>query len=215
VDERFLIQELNQHGMSDSMTYAIIFRKKLPETYFSNRSKIMSDENKNALINLKSLFACQKQFRSEPDIEIRPPTDDGRVVAFIRFNDPREIITAINMCDSLDNTTIQNIGLNYLHFIPLVSHRIILHQTLAQSINKKIDQTINIIQDHPNFSNVIVFKKPLMIDDKTNVLISIRGTNIQQLYKARILFDELLKGLQFQLYDHSWVSILPDLCAYY
>jgi RNA recognition motif-containing protein len=206
VDERFLIRELNQIDISDSMAYVTVFREKLPANYFTDRSRIMAEDYNKALINLKSLFSSRNQFRSEPNIEIRSPTEDGRVVAFIRFNDPREIISAIDMCDSLDDLTIRNLGLNQLYFLPIATHRIVLQETLAQVINNKIEQTINTIKDHPNFPNINLFKKPFMIDDKAYILISIRGTNIQQLYKARMLFDDLLKGLPFQLYNHSWVS---------
>ncbi|CAF0892008.1 unnamed protein product [Rotaria sp. Silwood1] len=169
IDERLLIRELNQYNISNSITYATVFR-----------------------------------------IEIRSPTEDGRAVAYIRFNDPRDIMTAINMCDSLDNFTMNNVGVNQLYFVPIVVHRIMVNQALAQVIDKKIEQTMNTIQTSHNFTNISVFKKTVMRDDNTNVLISIRGTNIQQLYKARILFDSLLKGLQFQLYNHSWVTVLFD-----
>ncbi|CAF1472638.1 unnamed protein product, partial [Rotaria sordida] len=210
VDENFLNRELNQNRISDSMTYVIVFRKKLPENYFSNRSGIITNENEKALNNLRSLFTSRNDFTSEPFIEIRSPTEDGRVVAFIHFNDPREIITAINICNSLDNLTIQNIGLNQLHFIPIITHRILLNETLAKAIDYKIEQTIKIIKGHPDLPNINLFKKPFMKDNKTNILITIRGTNIEQLYKARMIFDDLLKGLQFHLYNHSWVTVLFD-----
>ncbi|CAF2794987.1 unnamed protein product [Rotaria sp. Silwood2] len=206
IDERALIRELNQTNINNSMTYAIVFRKKLPADYFSDRSKIIAEDNKNVFMKLKSLFATRHLFLSEPDIEIRSPTEDGRAVAYITFNDPRDIMSAINMCDSIDGFTMSNIGLKQLHFVPIIIHRIMVNQALAQAINNKIEQTMNTIQTSPDFTNISVFKKTIMKDDKTNVLISIRGTNIQQLYKARILFDNLLKGLQFQLYNHSWVS---------
>ncbi|UJR32555.1 hypothetical protein I4U23_020016 [Adineta vaga] len=210
VDEKYLTGLLDQHGISDSMTYIIVYRMKLPENYFSNRSRILEDENRKAVIKLKSLFESKNQLLSEPEIDIRSPTNDGRVVAYVRFHDPREIITANNICDSLDKITIQQTELNQLHFMPIVSHRIVLHETLAQAINKEIEQKITTIKEDSNFASVDLFKKPIMIYDKPHVLISIRGSNIQQLYKARILFDDLLKGLQFQLYNHLWVTILFD-----
>ncbi|CAF3878672.1 unnamed protein product [Adineta steineri] len=211
VDERFLLQELNQHNLSNSMTYVAVYRIKLPESYSFNRSNIiMTEDNKKALMNLKSLFSSQDHFYSEPEIDIRPATEDGRVAAYIRFHDPREIITAIDICDSLNNDIIRNIGLKYLHFIPLISHRIVLHDTLAQAIKNKLEQTIKTIQDDSKFSNINLFKKSSMINDKPNVVISIRGENIPQLYRARILFNDLLNGLLFQLYDHSWVTMLFD-----
>ncbi|CAF3375729.1 unnamed protein product [Rotaria sp. Silwood1] len=207
IDERLLIRELNQYNISNSITYATVFRKKLPADYLLDRSGTMADDNKKTFIKLKSLFTSRNLFLSEPGIEIRSPTEDGRAVAYIRFNDPRDIMTAINMCDSLDNFTMNNVGLNQLYFVPIIVHRIMVNQALAQVIDKKIEQTMNTIQTSHNFTNISVFKKTVMRDDNTNVLISIRGTNIQQLYKARILFDSLLKGLQFQLYNHSWVSL--------
>ncbi|CAF1370563.1 unnamed protein product [Rotaria sordida] len=215
IDERSLIRELNQYNINDSITYTIVFRKKLSADYFLDRSKIMTEDNRKAFINLKSLFTSRHLFLSEPNIEIRSPTEDGRAVAYIHFNDPRDIMTAINMCDSLDNSTMSNIGLNKLHFVPIIVHKIIVNQALAQAINNKIEQTMNTIQTSSNFTNIMVFKKIVTKDDKTNVLISIRGTNIQQLYKARILFDNLLKGLEFQLYNHSWVTVLFDAAGLY
>ncbi|CAF3563464.1 unnamed protein product [Rotaria sordida] len=215
IDERSLIRELNQYNINDSITYTIVFRKKLSADYFLDRSKIMTEDNRKAFINLKSLFTSRHLFLSEPNIEIRSPTEDGRAVAYIHFNDPRDIMTAINMCDSLDNSTMSNIGLNKLHFVPIIVHKIIVNQALAQAINNKIEQTMNTIQTSSNFTNIMVFKKIVTKDDKANVLISIRGTNIQQLYKARILFDNLLKGLEFQLYNHSWVTVLFDAAGLY
>ena len=206
VDERSLIQELNKDHINQSVTHIIVFRKKLPNNYFSDRSRTMNEDQTKALIKLKALFASRDQFSTEPNIEIRSPTEDGRAVAFIRFNDPRDILTAIDMSNSLDRSTLNSLGLNQLHFVPIIVHRILINSVLAQVINNKIEHTINVIQTSSNFSNTIVFKRTSMKDGKTNVLILIRGTNIQELYKARIRFDDLLKGLQFQLYDHSWVS---------
>ncbi|CAF4218749.1 unnamed protein product, partial [Rotaria sordida] len=75
---------------------------------------------------------------------------------------------------------------------------------LQKLLITKIEQTIKIIKGHPDLPNINLFKKPFMKDNKTNILITIRGTNIEQPYKARMIFDDLLKGLQFHLYNHSW-----------
>ncbi|CAF1320817.1 unnamed protein product, partial [Adineta ricciae] len=210
VDEKFLTDLLDSCNLSGALTYTIVYRKKLPGDYFSYRSRTIDDDNQKAMNQLKSLFESQIQLFSEPEIELRSPTEDGRAVAYIRFHDPREIITAINLCESLDSATIERTELNQLQFLPIVSHRIVLQDTLAQAIDNKLEQTIKTIKEDSTYSSVNLLKKPITLYDKSHVLISIRGSNLQQSYKARLLFDDLLKGLQFQLYDHSWVTVLFD-----
>lgn len=206
IDERLLNWQLNQNNISDSISYVTVYRKKLPDDYFSNRSKQMTEEKTKALSELKSLFADRHLFLSEPDIDIRSPSEDGRAVAYIRFNDPRDMLAAINIYDKLDNSTMNKIALKQLHIVPIIIHKISINQTLAEVIHNKIEQTIRSIQTNSDFCNVSIFKKSITKDEKTDHLIVIRGTNIQQTYKVRIIFDNLLKGLPFQLHDQTWVS---------
>ncbi|CAF1675436.1 unnamed protein product, partial [Adineta ricciae] len=87
VDEKFLTDVLDNCNLSGALTYTIVYRKKLPGDYFSYRSRTIDDDNQKAMNQLKSLFESQIQLFSEPEIELRSPTEDGRAVAYIRFHD--------------------------------------------------------------------------------------------------------------------------------
>jgi RNA recognition motif-containing protein len=207
VDEEVLIQDLNQHQLGDYITNVYVARKTLPPSSSINTSTDMAEDNAINLIKLKSLFTDRNRFRSAPDVNFMSATNDGRVSALILFNDPRDVTTAMQMYEAPDDPDLLKFGTFKLRFVPLLDHNIQLHSALARAIPNKIQQAIEKIKSDPEFSNLRLIQQGVNRNEQEIIRISIRGTNILQIYKARTIFDELMKGQIFKFHHPSWVCL--------
>jgi RNA recognition motif-containing protein len=208
VDEEVLIQDLNQIQLSDYIIDVYVARKKLSEISSTDTRTNMAEDNQTNLVTLQSLFHNQKHFRSSPDIKINPPTNDGRVFALILFNDPRDVTTAMEMYQAPDDPDLLKFGLFKLRLVPLLDHSIELNSALTKAIPNKIKQTIDKIKNDPEFSNLRLIQKYAMKYKQDILRIEISGNNILQIYKARTVFDELMKGQIFKFNSPSWVCLV-------
>ncbi len=205
VDEEVLRQDLNQIQLSDYVIDTFVARKQLPASSSINASTNMAEDNEMNLVKLQSLFSDRGRFRSSPDIKINSATSDGRVSALILFNDPRDVTTAMEMYQAPVDPDLLKFGTFKLRLVPLLDHSIELNSALAQAIPNKIEQAIEKIKSHPEFSNLRLIKREAMKNERKIIRIAITGTNILQIYKARTIFDELMKGQIFKFHNPSWV----------
>jgi hypothetical protein len=175
----------------------------------------MADENQMNLAKLQSLFHNQKHFQSAPDIHITSPTNDGRVSALILFNDPRDVTKAMEMYEAPDDPDLFKFGTYKLRLVPLLDHSIELNSALSQAIPNKIKQTVDKIKNDPEFSNLRLIQKCAVKNKQDITRITINGNNILQIYKARTIFDELMKGKIFKFNSPSWVRLLLLLFIFF
>jgi hypothetical protein len=203
VDEEVLIQDLHQIHLADYIVDIYVVRKTLSEI-----SSNMVEDNRINQAKLESLFHNQKHFQSQPDITINSPTNDGRVFALILFNDPRDVTKAMEMYQAPDDPELLNFGLFKLRLVPLLDHSIKLNSALTKAIPNKIKQTIDKIKNDPEFSNLRLIQKYAMKNKQDILSIEISGNNILQIYKARTVFDELMKGQIFKFNSPSWVCLV-------
>lgn len=204
VDEEFLVQQLNRKNLSDYMTNVTVFRKKLPQDNSTSLYNIKTEKN---LQKLRSFFSSsKKKFCTEPDIKAYPPTDDGRVVAFILFKDPLDTMKAIDIYNIQAGSNLLKIDQFQFQLMPIFDHRIIINYALMQTMPHKIQQAINMIKNDLTFSNVKLITTVTIKDNQETLHVSIKGQNIKVITKARTIFDDLMKGLKFKLNHPSWVK---------
>ncbi|CAF1265921.1 unnamed protein product [Rotaria sordida] len=207
VDEEIITQDLYEHHLGDYITDVFVFRKTLSSSMPTNVSTDMIEENQINIVKLKTLFIDPDRFRSTPDIQILSPTKDGRVSALILFDDPRDVTAAMEKYAAPDDSDLLKFGAFKLRLVPLLDHNIQLHSALAKAIPNKIQHVIDRIKNDPEFSTIRLIKKVNMKNGQEITYISIRGTNILQIYKARTVFDDLMKGQIFKFQQPSWVSL--------
>ncbi|CAF1248106.1 unnamed protein product [Rotaria sordida] len=205
VDEEIITQDLYEHHLGDYITDVFVFRKTLSSSMPTNVSTDMIEENQINIVKLKTLFIDPDRFRSTPDIQILSPTKDGRVSALILFDDPRDVTAAMEKYAAPDDPDLLKFGAFKLRLVPLLDHNIQLHSALAKAIPNKIQHVIDRIKNDPEFSTIRLIKKVNMKNGQEITYISIRGTNILQIYKARTVFDDLMKGQIFKFQQPSWV----------
>lgn len=208
VDEEVLRQELNQMQLSDYIIDVYVARKQLSEISSTDARADMAEYNQINQAKLESIFFNRQHFQSIPDIKLNPPSNDGRVCALILFNDPRDVTKAMEMYQAPDDPDLLKIGPYKLRFVPLLDHSIDLNSALTQAIPNKIKQTVDQIKNNPEFSNLRLIQKYATKNKQDILRITINGDNILQIYKARIIFDELTKGQIFKFDSPSSVCLL-------
>jgi hypothetical protein len=207
VDEEVLSQDLNQIQLGDYIIDVFVARKNLSTISSTNASTNMAENNQINLAKLQSLFFDRQRFRFLPDIQINSPTNDGRVSALILFSDPRDVTTAMEMYQAPDDPDILKFGTFKLRLVSLLDHSIELNSALNQAIPSKIQDAIEKIKNNPEFANLRLIQKHVMKNKQDILRIAIRGTNILQIYKARTIFDDLMKGQIFKFHSPSWVCL--------
>ncbi|CAF4504213.1 unnamed protein product [Rotaria socialis] len=207
IDEEVLLEELNRHHLANFMTNVIVFRKNLPSNRPLDKFSETADEDIMDLMKFKSLFTDRQKFNSVPDIQIHPATVDGRVVASILFSDPRDVMTAMNMYkkDTSDPLKFKQFK---IHFVPNIDHIIVLNTDLAKAIPHRIEKAMQTIQADRQLSDIRLVDEITSEDNQEIKLITIKGTNLEQIQKARIIFDKLMKGLSFKFHSASWASAI-------
>ncbi|CAF4894475.1 unnamed protein product [Rotaria sp. Silwood1] len=207
IDEEVLLEELNRHRLANFMTNVIVFRKNLPSDSPLDKFNETADEDIMDLMQFKSLFTDRQKFNSVPDIQIHPCTVDGRVVASILFSDPRDVMTAMNMYkkDTSDPLKFKQFK---IHFVPNIDHIIVLNADLAKAIPHQIEKAIQTIQADPQLPDIRLVDEITSEDNQEIKRITIKGRNLEQIQKACIIFDKLMKGLPFKFHSTSWVRNL-------
>jgi hypothetical protein len=197
-----LHDELKRNNRVDNLSYIRINRKKLNEASNtnSNKSELQSDLHK-----LRNLFSSRTYFRSEPEVDIRPATDDGRVTALIIYNNPDDVTAAMKLYQDPQRRGLYQFNRYKLYLTPHNDHVIELNRALVKAIPEKIDQALEDIRQM-HLLNVNVFKKEINRNEKKITRIHIQGSDNLELAKARTIFDRLMKGLEFRFNDPSWVS---------
>ena len=216
-DRYDLIQILQENQLYDHVKNVIVFRQK-PEdkrsaSPYSDFSTIPLDED-FGLSRLRSMFAdAHDAFHSVPDCQISSSLPNGTVTAFILFKDPTDIITAIQMFDS------QHLELSHrmckLRLIPSVSHEIFINAALTQAIPQKIEEAIERIRG--KFKRVYIKSVPSKkAESAPTMKIFLDSDDIQQITMAKIEFDNLMKGVEYQFEkDAEKVSHLIRPHPYY
>ncbi|CAF3384870.1 unnamed protein product, partial [Rotaria sp. Silwood2] len=208
MDEEVLIEKLYQKHLTDFMTNVIIFRKMLQPSDSSDNPNEAADENMINIVKLQSLFSSHTLFHSKPDIQIPPATHDGRVVASILFSDPHDVMTAMKMYKASNDPDLFRFSQFKIHFVPDIDHIIVLHMALVQAIPHIIEQAIKKIKDHPRLPDIRLVEELTCEDNQEIKRITIKGTNLEQILEARIIFDKLMKGVPFKFHSPSWVRLL-------
>ena len=202
VIEEDVLNMMKDNHLVDHLSYLIVFRNKLNKgTNNSTNINLQSELNK-----LQSLFSSSKHFRSQPEVDIRPATDDGRVIATIIYNNPDDVTAAMNLYRNPQQEAFFRFGQYRLHLVPRNDHVIELNQSLTAAIPEKIDQTLDDCRQM-NLLTVRVFKKEINKNNKKITRIHIQGSDNLEIAKVRAAFDRLMQGLEFRFNHPSWVSV--------
>ncbi|CAF2955296.1 unnamed protein product, partial [Rotaria sp. Silwood2] len=145
--EEDLLKELRQYPLADSITYVVIFRKKLVEESSEQNNHTKKPALQTDLNKLMSLFNSRKDFRSEPELNINPATADGRVTAHVLYDNPDDVIKAMQLYTNPTNPDLLKFGQYKLHLAPLNDHIIVLNASLANAIEPKIDSALETIRN--------------------------------------------------------------------
>jgi RNA recognition motif-containing protein len=204
--EEDILNELKKHPLADNLTRVIIFRKKLIEG--ENQQKNTTDKQalRADLNKLVSLFTSRTHFRSEPEININPATVDGRVSAQVLYDNPDDVIKAMQLYKNPTNPDLLKFGQNKLNLAPLNDHVIVLNASLSNAIKPKIEKAMEVIREM-HLTDVKVQMREKGENAKKVTRIYIVGTDNLQIAKARNIFTHLMKGLEFRFNDPSWVCI--------
>lgn len=198
-DQYDLIKILQENQLYDHVKNVIVFRQKPEDKRFASPyadfSTIPTDED-FGLSRLRSMFAdAHAAFHSVPDCQISSSLLNGTVTAFVLFKDPTDIITAIQMFDN------HHLELSHrmckLRLIPSVSHEIFINAALTQAIPQKIEEAIERIRG--KFKRVYIKSTPSKkAESAPTMKIFLDSDDIQQITMAKIEFDNLMKGVEYQ-----------------
>ena len=199
--EEDILNVIKDNHLADHLAYITVFRKKLQQG--ANNS---TDINLQSELNkLQNLFRSRKHFRSEPEVDIRPATDDGRVIALVIYNNPHDVTTAMNLYRDPSQQGFFRFDQYKLHLVPRNDHVIELNRALVEAIPEKIEKTIEDCR-RMNLLTVKVFKKEISKKQKKITRIHIQGSDNLEIAKVRAAFDRLMQGLEFRFNLPSWVS---------
>ncbi|CAF0941443.1 unnamed protein product, partial [Didymodactylos carnosus] len=203
-NEEILLENLRQRQLDVDVLSIFVPRCSLPSTY----TLPVDDENAINLVMFESVFNDRTRFRSEVDIQVEPSTDDGRVTASILFNNPIDINTAIEMYSNTNENNRLHFGPYPVRLVPKLDYTIELHSEILKAIPNKVQQTIDTIENDPEFSTIRLVKNS-MIEGKDDILQwSITGLDAQTINKARALFETLMKTYRYKSENPSWVDII-------
>jgi RNA recognition motif-containing protein len=204
--EEDILEELKQNHLADSLSYIGIFRKKLNKEQNSIKHNTENFQLQSELNKLRNLFNSRTDFRSEPEVDIRPATEDGRVTALIIYNNPDDVTTAMKLYKDPNRKHLYQFNQYKLYLVPHNDHVIELNRSLVKAIPEKIEQALDDIRNM-NLLNVKIFKKEINKNNNKITRIHIQGSDNLEITKARVVFDRLMKGLEFRFNDPSWVSL--------
>ena len=206
VHEESIRQLLIKANLADNFSFARVFRKKLPEEQSLPKSEIEKLQLASQLQRLRSLFGTQGYFRSEPDIDIRPATNDGRVNASIIYNNADDVTRAMRLSEDPMKKDLFQFGKHQLILIPRNDHTIELHRALVKAIPDKIQKALVEVRSM-NLNGVQIYKRQISINNDKITRIHIQSSDKLQMIRARVTFDRLMKGLEFRFNAPSWVSV--------
>ena len=215
-DRYDLITILQENQLYDHVKNVIVFRQKPDDKRSASiwlDSPAAPPEEDFGLSHLRSMFAnVQELFHSMPDCQIASSQPNGTVTAFVLFRDPTDIMTAIQ---TFDNQQIElSNRMSKLRLIPSVSHEIFINAALTQAIPKKIEEAIERIRGR--FRRVYIKATPSQKSEGVATMrIFLDSDDIQQITMAKIEFDNLTKGLEYQFENdaekvsHLFARFLP------
>jgi RNA recognition motif-containing protein len=203
--EEDILEELKRNHLADCLSFISIFRKKLSKEQNSTSNNTENFQLQSELNKLRNLFNSRTYFQSEPEVDIRPATEDGRVTALIIYNNPNDVTKAMNLYNDPIRKNLYQFNQYKLYLVPRNDHVIELNRSLVKAIPDKIEQAIDDIRNM-NLLNVKIFKKEINTNQKKITRIHIQGSDNLEITKARVVFDRLMKGLEFRFNDLSWVS---------
>ncbi|CAF1038377.1 unnamed protein product, partial [Didymodactylos carnosus] len=195
VDQYDLSQILKDHQLYDYVKIILVYRQKLQAN-----QQFTEEDTQMGLMKLKSIFHSRNQmFRYEPEIQLHPVTPDGTMSALILFNDPVDVTKAVQIYANTSITLFE--GATQIHFVPSMAHEIYINAALAKAIPDKIETAISRIKD--KFKRVHIKRGGITKTDKTNqsTKIYIDGNDIQQITMAKIEFDKIMKGIEYEFHD--------------
>jgi hypothetical protein len=201
VDKYDLIQILKENQLYDNVKNVIVFRQKLDNNKFTipGAGDSMLKKQEADLDILRSTFINRQDlFSSIPNCQISSSTPNGTVTALVLFNDPVDVLTAIQAYD--DKKIQLFLGTSKLRLIPSMTHEIFINAALTKAIPEKIQQTIQRIRER--FKRVYIKAVPSKKTDKAATMkIFIDGDDVREITMAKIEFDNLMKGIEYKFKD--------------
>lgn len=202
-DKYDLIKILKENRLYKDVKNVIVFRQKLEKetsSYPWSRD-ITSQDQETGLVNLRSMFVdTEDLFHSIPDCQISSTTPNGTVTALVLFNDPADVLTAVQ---TYDNRQIElSTRTSKLRLIPSMTYEIFINAALTKVISEKIEQVIQCIRER--FKRVYIKSISSKKNEKAvTTKIFIDGDDIEQVTMAKIEFDNLMKGMEYKFEDDS------------
>ncbi|CAF2256364.1 unnamed protein product [Rotaria magnacalcarata] len=120
LDKYHLINILKESQLYDDVKNVIIYHEKLENRNPTTKKTdvALKEEEEIGLFGLCSMFLSTKDlFRSISDCQIPSSTPDGTVTAFVLFNDPIDITTAIKNYDNQTRIIFDRVGTKLLQQI--------------------------------------------------------------------------------------------------
>lgn len=205
--EEDLLEQLKQNHLADNVSYIGIFRRKLTKDQTNGKNPSENFQLQSELNKLRALFTSRTLFHSEPEVDIRPATEDGRVTALIIYNNPHDVTTAMKLYKDPTRKHLYQFNQYKLYLVPRNDHVIELNRSLALAIPDRIEKAIDDVRNM-KLLNVQIFKKELNKNNKKITRIHIQGSDNLEIAKARAVFDRLMKGMEFRFHDSSWVNLI-------
>ncbi|CAF1422294.1 unnamed protein product [Rotaria sordida] len=219
-DKYDLIKILKENQLYDDVKTVIVYRQK-----WENENSTTTGPNKvhfdleASSENLRSLFLSKPNlFQSIPHFQIPYCASDGTATAFIHFNDPVDITTAIQ---TYDNQVIQlSKDSSKLHLLPSIAHETIISATLRKTIPDKIQEAIQYGRE--KCKRIRIKVTSLGMEETTAAMkIRIEGDDIQEITMAKVAFDTLMKGMEYRykddrektrfIFDHDGTTALQKI----
>lgn len=206
IHEETIRQLLIQKHLADSLSFVRVARKKLPEEQSLPKNQSQKSQLASELQRLRSLFGACSSFQSEPDIDIRPASNDGRVNATIIYNNADDVTSAMKLYKDPTKKDLFQFGEHRLILIPRNDHVIELHRSLVKAIPDKIQKALDEVRTM-HLPAVQIYKRQISFTNGTTTRIHVQSSDKLQLIRARVTFDRLMKGLEFRFNAPTWVSV--------
>ncbi|CAF3867302.1 unnamed protein product [Rotaria sp. Silwood1] len=196
-DKYDMIKILKDNQLYDDVKHVVVYRQKLKEkNLITTGINTGESDIEAALENLRSMFHSKLDlFRSIP--EYQPPfcAPDGTVTTLIIFNDAVDITTAIQ---NYDNQVIQLLkSSSKLRLVLSIVHQIFINAALTKVIPNKIQEAIQYTRE--KYKRIRIKVISLGTEEKTAPMkIRIEGDDVQQITMAKIVFDTLMKGMEYR-----------------
>ncbi|CAF3511371.1 unnamed protein product, partial [Adineta steineri] len=193
-DKYNIIELLKQHQLYNYVKSVSIGRQK-----FTKKITSTSQERQQiGFDDFQKKFEENTNFRSKPTYHIQKTTSDGIVTIFISFDNPADVVIAI---EKFNNTEVRWCnGKSNLRIIPSMAHEILVHPALVKAIPNYIKEAVECVKEE--FHNILHIKYNISETNTGIMKITVDGDDIEQIRKAKIQFDNILKGTEYILNDN-------------